>query len=159
MNTTLASKLADQLDSLNDDMRKFVEQCDDQHWRAMLPDEQWPVNVAIHHILVGHYAVVGLIKRKLRGQPLPELTNEFIDANNASNADGAADISHAEVVALIEKYAVGSADFLRTVSDDQLKETLFFGPANADLEIGKIVKLSLVHGARQHLDRAIAATA
>ena len=155
---TLTAQLADQLVSLNNDMRSFVEQCDDQQWQTMMPDEQWPVNVAMHHILTGHYAIIGLIKRKMRDQPLPQLSNEFIDSTNASNAEGAAGITQSDVLALIEKYAVSSAEFLRTLNDDQIKDTIYFGPAGGDIEMARLIDLSIVQSARQHLDRAIAAS-
>ncbi len=156
MDNTLVTKFADQLESFNNDLRSFVERCDDASWQTILPDEQWPVNAAMHHILTGHYAIIGLVKRKMRGKPLPELTNEFINATNASNADGAANITQQEVLALIEKFAVSSVDFLRTLSDSQLKESIFFGPAGGDIEIATLINLSLVQSAREHLDRAIA---
>ena len=157
MTTTLAQSLADDLEKLNQELRDFLNNCPDDQWRNLMPDENWPVNVSMNHIMTGHFAVVGIIKRKLRGQSMPTLTNEFVENANQANADNAKEVSRADVLALLDKYGASSADYIRTLSDDDLSQTIYFGPANRDLEIGQIIKLSLLRSARDHLANAVRA--
>ncbi len=154
MSSTTAQNLANNIQQLTADLRQFVADCPDDKWQSIIPSEQWPINVTMNHILTGHFAIIGLIKRKLRDQPLPELTNQFIESANQANATLSTEVTKEDINDLIEKYADKSAEFVRNLSPQELDQSIYFGPTDSDLAIGKIINLSLVHSANDHLAHA-----
>ena len=63
-------KLADRLNSFNEQVISFVEICTETHWRK-LGAEQWPVGVTARHIGANHYSAMSWAKLILKGEKYP----------------------------------------------------------------------------------------
>src|SRR5438270_9816823 len=140
--------MAEEMVDANAEFTAFVESCTDEDWRAICRAEKWRVGVVAHHVAWGHERDADWINAIRSGIPIPGSPQ----AHNASNAIKAAQvsgISRDEVVFLARRNAERLVAVLRSLTDDDFKLSVPFGPARGRL-------LSIEGFGRSHLDRHLA---
>ncbi|MDQ6712395.1 MAG: DinB family protein [Candidatus Dormibacteraeota bacterium] len=141
MSIVMAEEIAD----ANAEFTAFVESCSDEDWRTVCRAEKWRVGVVAHHVAWGHERAADWINAIRNGIPIPGTTQ----AHNAGNAIKAAQvvgISRVEVVFLARRNAERLVAVLRSLSDEEFKRAVPFGPAGGR-------PLSIEGLGRSHLDR------
>jgi hypothetical protein len=148
--------LAEDFAAANREVVEFARSCSDAEWVLVVPGEQWPVGVVVHHIAEGHEHGVNWLSQMAHGQAITD-TAEGIDQDNAAHATRAARAGRDETVALLEANAVTLERALRALSDEELDRTASFGPAGGrELPTVALAAVAARH-AREHLAHARAA--
>jgi hypothetical protein len=151
-----AIALAEEFVASNDAVVAFAQSCDDVQWVTMVPGEDWPVGVVIHHIAEGHAQMAHWLTAMVAGDGVPD-TNDDIDGRNVTHAERSATVSIAETVALLQENSRQIETFIRQLSDEELDRTAPFGPAGGQsLPVFQLVSASFGH-AQGHLAHAEAA--
>ena len=144
MSVVLAEEIAD----ANAEFIAFVETCSDKDWKAICRSERWSVGVVAHHIAWGHERSADWINAIRSGIPIPG-SPQAHNASNAIKAAQVAGISRDEVVFLARRNAERLVAVLRSLTEEDFKHAVPFGPAR-----GRPIAIDGL--GRSHLDRHLA---
>lgn len=147
-----AKNISKRIKAFRDDVVSFVEKLSDEEWNKECDAENWSVGVTARHLGAGHLALSGLIGKIARGEELPQLSMEQINAMSEKDARAHADATKAEALAQLRKNGDDLADFVAGLSDDELDRKTgmpaFGGAVSAELFIDYVVFQS----AAQHFE-------
>jgi hypothetical protein len=144
MSVAMAEEIAD----ANAEFIAFVESCSDEEWRATCRAERWRVGVVAHHVAWGHERAADWVNAIRNGIPIPG-SPQGHNASNAIKATQVAGISRDEVVFLARQNGDRLVAVLRSLTDEDFKRAVPFGPARGR-------PLSIEGLGRSHLDRHLA---
>ncbi len=151
-----ATVLAEDFSAANHEVVVFARSCSDAEWALMVPGEEWPIGVVMHHIAEGHEHGLVWLSRLARGDAVTD-SAAGIDQDNAAHAARAATAGRDETIALLEANAAPLESALRALSDEELDRTAPFGPAGGrELPTAALAAVAARH-AREHLAHARAA--
>lgn len=142
--------MQEQFTALNQEIIAFVERCPATLWRTPCANDGRTVAVVAHHIAASHEPVMQLAQMVADGQPLPTLSYEMFDAMNAQHAQGAADCTQQEVIALLQEKGQAVAMALGQLHPDQLARTAHITFANATMRAEDVIEHVLLGHARMH---------
>jgi hypothetical protein len=136
---------ADQLERANAEAIAFAQECTDEEWRAVVPDEEWPVCVLIHHVAVSHPMLSGWVDSALAGEPI-DSGIEVINQANAEHAVEFAKVGVAETVELLRQNGAAAVARLRRLEESDLAVTTPFGPAGGQpFSVEQFCKAAIGH--------------
>ena len=124
-----ATELAAQLEAANEAVARFALACDDEQWRTVVPGEEWPVAVVVHHVAVSHELMMKWLGRVARGDDITDDASE-IDAANGRHAQEFVAVGVDDTVALLRSNGARLAELIGGFDDEQLGRTAAFGPGN-----------------------------
>jgi Mycothiol maleylpyruvate isomerase N-terminal domain len=140
--------MAEEITDANAEFSAFVGSCSDEDWRTVCRAEKWRVAVVAHHVAWGHERAAEWINGIRSGIPIPG-SRQAHNASNAIKAAQVAGISRDEVLFLARRNAERLVAVLRSLTDDDFKRSVPFGPAGGR-------PLSIEGLGRSHLDRHLA---
>ena len=146
-----ADILTERFTTMNNAIIDIAENCSNEDWGKTVEGENWPVGFVLHHIVAGHYSVIGLIKRAVRGQALPDLSSQDTDAENAKMAEEAAKITREEVAAMARKNGDKIAAFVSTITDEQFATMYHWSLWGQDWTLEQLFKIVFLHSGGSHL--------
>ncbi len=147
-----AAALADQYTQATATLLAFVEPATEEQWRTFCINERRTVAVLVHHLAGTAEFIPTLIARVAQGEPLPPLTSEMIDHNNARHAETHAQVGPAETLALLRQNSSVTADFIRSLTDTQLDRTASVAIINLPaVSAGQMVEFLLIGHTLGHL--------
>jgi hypothetical protein len=123
-----SAALADAFAAANAEVIAFAGSCSDAQWRTVVPGEDWPVGVVMHHIAEGHANALAWLTAMAHGDAVTD-SGEDIDRRNVDHAARSDGIGIAETVALLGQNGALTEAALRRLTDEQLDRTAPFGPA------------------------------
>jgi hypothetical protein len=145
--------LADDFAAANAAVIAFTRSGTAAQWGAVVPGEEWPVGVVIHHIAEGHALSLRWLETMAQGDAVIDSADD-IDARNVEHAARCATISQEETAALLVENGTRTEAALRRLSDDQLDRTAPFGPAGGHpLPVAQLAAVTARH-ALEHLGHA-----
>ncbi len=148
-----AAEMADDVEAANEEAIAFAAGCSDAQWSAVVPGEQWPVGVVLHHIAGGHELMIGWLGRARRGEEIATTAAE-IDDDNARHARDYAGVTRAETVDALRRHGADLAAVIRSLDGDELARSVPFGPAGSmAVTTRALVEVSARH-CRTHLTDA-----
>jgi hypothetical protein len=151
-----AGALADDFATANQEAVAFTDSCTDAQWGAIVPGEEWPVGVVLHHIAEGHRNGLAWLELMAQGEAVTD-TAAGIDQKNVEHAARASAISRGETARLLKENGAQLEALLRRLSDDQLDATAPFGPADGRaMPVSALAAVAARH-VREHLGHARAA--
>jgi hypothetical protein len=140
--------MAEEMVDANAELTAFVEGCSDEDWRAVCREEKWRIGVVAHHVAWGYERAVDWINAIRSGIPIPGSPQSH-NASNAIKAAQVAGISRDEVIFLARRNAERLVAVLRSLTDEDFKRTVPFGPARGR-------PMSIDGLGRSHVDRHLA---
>lgn len=151
--------LAEKLQEATKKFIAVVEGIPDDLWKAKTKAEGWTVGVAAHHVAGGLGATSGLVQAVASGQPLPPLTTDMLDGQNAEHAGKFANCTKAETIAMAKQNSAAAVTMLKGLSDEQLARTGTLPTLGSTPLTGAQLTETLVIGHLQGHHESIAATA
>src|SRR5260370_13272259 len=118
----------EEIDDANAEVNGFVESCSDEEWRTICRAERWRLGVVAHHIAWGHERAADWINSIRNGIPIPGSPRAH-DASNAIKAAQVAGIGRDEVIFLARRNADRLVAVLRSLTAEDFKRAVPFGPA------------------------------
>ncbi len=122
----------------------------------IVPGEEWPVGVVVHHVALGYDLVIGWLDCAVGGRPI-EQTGEDIDADNLRHSVEYVGVGIEETIDLLRRNGRSAAARIRELGDTDLATTTPFGPAGgAPLSIEQYCNAAIGH-VQRHIANARAA--
>ena len=158
--TPRAIALSDQYSQANADLLALIEAATPTQWRIMCINENRTVGVMVHHLAVSAATISGVVDRVVHEIPLPPLTQEIIDHNNARHAATYAEVGPGETLTLLRQNTTAAADFIRTLNDAQLDTVVAMPAFNLPAaSAGQLIEYLLIGHTLGHLASIQAAIA
>ena len=151
-----ATSFADDFAAANAEAIAFTRSCSAEEWRIVVPGEEWPVGVVLHHIAEGHENGIHWLEAMAAGNPVTD-TAESIDAKNVVHADRASDVGPDDTAELLLSNGARLEALLRHLSDEELDRLVPFGPAGGTPMPTKALAAVAARHVRGHLEHARAA--
>jgi hypothetical protein len=152
-----SKKLADRLNSFNEEVISFVESCTETDWRK-IGAEQWPVGVTARHIGANHYPAMSLAKLILKGEKLPELTVEQITENANRHAREHAECSKSEVLGILRDHGRKIVEFAGGLENSELDKSGYFSAMGSDVTVEQFLESLVLQSANEHFQNIKTAT-
>ena len=115
-----AEQLAKKFDESCGEFTRVIEGLSEADWKKMTSAEKWPVGWVAHHVAGGHGRISGLLHTVAKGQPLPKLTRDIVNENNAKHAVEHANPDKAETLELFRTNRGKASAIVRGLSDAEL---------------------------------------
>ena len=150
---TTPTEYAAVLEQANEEAIAFATSCSADEWRAIVPGDNWPVCVVVHHVAEGFDLVSGWIDCAVTGRPIED-TAEGIDAANVDHAEKFGAVEVSEVVELLRRNGASAVAKLGRLNEADLAKTTPFGPAGGQpFSVEQLCGAAAGH-VRSHLGRA-----
>jgi len=138
-----AKDISRRIASLRDEVVAFVENLSDEEWKKECEAEDWSVGVTARHLGAGHFAISGLLDKFTKGEKLPQLSMDQINAMSEKDARAHADTSKTEALEQLRKNGTELAGFVAGLSDEDLGRQAgmpaFGGAVSTELFIDYVV--------------------
>ena len=115
-----ANALADRIEQGAQEFIAFVESLSDHDWQLTTPRDGRTVRVVAHHVAIAYPIEIDLMRRLVSGDGITDVTWEWVAEFNAQHAKDQANIEKAETLELLRTNSVAAAQFVRTLSDEDL---------------------------------------
>ncbi len=152
-----SKKLADRLNSFNEQVISFVESCTEADW-PKIGAEQWPVGVTARHIGANHYSAVAGAKKILKGEKFPEMTMEQITENANRHAREHAECTKSEVLDILRREGRKVVEFAGGLEDSQLDKAGYLPALGGNLTVEQFLETVILQTANEHFQSMKAAT-
>jgi DinB superfamily len=153
VSTRPPSDYAAELDRANDDAIAFATSCSPEDWAAVVPGDEWPVGVVLHHMAEGYDLGSRWIDCALTGRPIED-TMDGIDAVNLRHAKEFAEVGVSETAELLRRKGAAAVAKLARLSESELARSTAFGAAGGkQFSVEQFCQAAPGH-VRSHLDRA-----
>jgi hypothetical protein len=152
-----SKKLADRLNSFNEEVISFVENCTETDLRK-IGAEEWPVGVTGRHIGANHYVVVSWAKMILKGEKFPEMTMEQITENANRHAREHAECSKSEVLDILRNHGRKLVEFAGGLEDAELDKTGYLPALGSGITVEQFLESAVLQSANEHFQSMKTAT-
>jgi hypothetical protein len=152
-----SKKLADRLNSFNEQVISFVESCTETDWRK-IGAEEWPVGVTARHIGANHYSAVSAAKMILKGEKFPEMTMEQITENANRHAREHAECSKSEVLDILRDQGRKIVAFAGGLEDSELDKTGYLPALGSNITLEQFLETVVLQSANEHFQSIKTAT-
>jgi hypothetical protein len=152
-----SKKLAERLNSFNEEVVSFVESCTETDWQK-IGVEEWPVGVTARHIAANHYPAMSWATLILKGEKLPELTAEQITQNANLHARKHAGCSKSEVLDILRDHGRKIVEFAGGLEDSELDKTGYVSALGSNVTVEQFLESLVLHSAREHFQSMKTAT-
>ena len=146
-----AEQLAKKFDESCGEFNKVVESLSDADWKKVTSAEKWPVGVVAHHVAEGHANISGLIHLVAKAQPMPGLTMDMINANNAKHAKEQADVTKAAASAVLKANGEKASGLVRGLSDAELDRSASLMAGMPSMTASQAIEGILINHVHEHL--------
>ena len=153
-----SKKLADRLNSLNQEVISFVENCTEDDW-SRIGAEGWPLGVTARHIGANHYPAVSGAQMIINGQRLPETRMEEITESANRHAREHAECTKSEVLDILRKQGRELVEFAEGLDDLKLDKTGYLPALGLELSVGRFMESVILESGKMHLESIKAAAA
>ena len=152
-----SKKLADRLNSFNEQVISFVEICTETDWRK-IGVEDWPVGVTARHIGASHYTAVSAAKMILKGEKFPEMTMADITENANRHAREHAECTKSEVLDILRDKGRKIVAFAGGLDDSELDKTGYLPALGGNMTVEQFLETVVLQGANEHFQSMKTAT-
>ena len=111
-----------------------------------------------HHVAQAHDGISGLVQLVAKGQPLPALTMDMIDAGNAQHAKEQANVTKAETLALLKSNGSKASGIVRGLSDAELDKSASVLVGTPAMTAAQAIEAILINHVHDHLGSIRATT-
>jgi hypothetical protein len=152
-----AEDIAKRIKSFSDEVVAFVENLSEEDWNKICDPEQWSVGVTARHIGAGHFAISDMTAKIVRGEGLPPLTMDQINAMSNKDSHEHADCTQSEALELLRKNGAEMAAFVADLSDADLDRNCSMPAFGGEVSAERFIDLIIFRSAAQHFDSMKAA--
>jgi hypothetical protein len=115
-----AKAISKRIESFQDEVVAYVETLSGDDWKKRCAGEEWSVGVTARHLGAGHFAISRMLGMIVKGEALPPLTMEQINASSQADAEAHPDCTKTEALALLRENGAALSAFVAGLSDDDL---------------------------------------
>lgn len=145
-----AADLADQFEHSSRELIAIVQQLSPSQLQARCAGEQCTVAALASHVAGVHPLAAGWIQTAAAGEPLPEITMEMLDEENARQTAADANREKGEILAALRQNGADATGAVRGLSDDQLDRTTYFRLLDREMTAEDLVRDVLIADIEGH---------
>ncbi|MGA9537741.1 MAG: DinB family protein [Desulfobacterales bacterium] len=147
-----AKEISARIKSFSDNVMAFVENLSDDDWRKVCKSEEWPVGATAYHLGAGHFAIFDMAGMIVRGEDLPPLTMDQINAMSDKQAREHADCTKAEAIEALQKNSVEMVAFVAGLTDDELDRKGSMPAFGGEATTEQLIQFVIFESATRHFD-------
>jgi uncharacterized damage-inducible protein DinB len=147
-----AKEISARIKSFSDNVMAFVENLSDDDWRKVCKSEEWPVGATAYHLGAGHFAIFDMAGMIVRGEDLPPLTMDQINAMSDKQAREHADCTKAEAIEALRKNSVEMVAFVAGLTDDELDRKGSMPAFGGEATTEQLIQFVIFESATRHFD-------
>ena len=147
-----ANHLAGRIRAFSNEVVGFVEHLSDDDWRKTCESEQWAVGVTAHHIGAGHLAIFNIAEMIIKGEALPPLSMEDINAMSNKEAQKNAHCTKADALNQLKTNGTKMAEFVQGLSDAELDMKGNMPAFDGEVTTAQLIDYVLFQSAAGHFE-------
>ena len=147
-----AKEISERIKSFSDNVMAFVENLSDDDWRKVCKSEEWPVGATAYHLGAGHFAIFDMAGMIVRGEDLPPLTMDQINAMSDKQAREHADCTKAEALEALRKNSAEMVAFVAGLTDEELDRKGSMPAFGGEATTEQLIQYVIFESAMQHFD-------
>jgi uncharacterized damage-inducible protein DinB len=147
-----AKEISARIKSFSDNVMAFVDNLSDDDWRKVCKSEEWPVGATAYHLGAGHFAIFDMAGMIVRGEDLPPLTMDQINAMSDKQAREHADCTKAEAIEALRKNSVEMVAFVAGLTDDELDRKGSMPAFGGEATTEQLIQFVIFESATRHFD-------
>ncbi|MEJ2474077.1 MAG: DinB family protein [Desulfuromonadales bacterium] len=147
-----AKEISERIKSFSDNVMAFVENLSDDDWRKVCKSEEWPVGATAYHLGAGHFAIFDMAGMIVRGEDLPPLTMDQINAMSDKQAREHADCTKAEAIEALRKNSAEMVAFVAGLTDEELDRKGSMPAFGGEATTEQLIQFVIFESAMQHFD-------
>jgi uncharacterized damage-inducible protein DinB len=147
-----AKEISERIKSFSDNVVAFVENLSDDDWRKVCKSEEWPVGATAYHLGAGHFAIFDMAGMIVRGEDLPPLTMDQINAMSDKQAREHADCTKAEAIEALRKNSAEMVAFVAGLTDEELDRKGSMPAFGGEATTEQLIQFVIFESAMQHFD-------
>ena len=143
--------LSTKIKGFSEEVIEFVKKLSDEDWAKVCEWEQWPVGATAYHLGAGHLAIFGIAAMIIRGEELPPLNMEQINAMSNQQAHEHKDCAKAEALQVLNENSAKMVEFVSGLTDEQLDRKGRMPAFGGDVTTEQLINYVIFDSAAQHL--------
>lgn len=147
-----AKDMSARIETFKDDVMAFVENLSDDDWKRVCEWEEWTVGVTACHLGAGHFAISGMLGMIVKGEDLPQLTMDQVNAMSKKNAQKHSDYTKTEALELLRKNGAELAAFVSGLTEDELDRKGSMPAFGGEVTAEQFIDSIIFQSAAQHFD-------
>jgi hypothetical protein len=152
-----AKEISERIKSFSDNVMAFVESLSEDDWRKVCKSEEWPVGATAYHLGAGHFAIFDMAGMIVRGEDLPPLTMDQINAMSDKQAREHADCTKAEAIEALRKNSAEMVGFVAGLTDEELDRKGSMPAFGGEATTEQLIQFVIFESAMRHFDSMRAA--
>jgi len=147
-----AKDISKRIKSFADEVMTFVENLTGSDWNKVCDGEDWTVGVTARHIGAAHFAISKMAAMIVRGEDLPPLSMDQINAMSEKDSRKHADCTKADALELLRKNSAELTAFAAGLTDDELDRKGNMPAFGGKVTAGQLFDFIIFQSATQHFD-------
>jgi hypothetical protein len=147
-----AKEITERIKSFSDNVMAFVEGLSEDDWRKVCKSEEWPVGATAYHLGAGHFAIFDMAGMIVRGEDLPPLTMDQINAMSDKQAREHADCTKAEAIEALRKNSAEMVAFVAGLTDEELDSKGSMPAFGGEATTEQLIQFVIFESAMRHFD-------
>lgn len=147
-----AKTISERIKSFADEVITFVESLTDNDWTKVSDWEKWSVGVTARHVGAGHFAISKMAAMIVKGEDLPPLSMDQINAMSDKDSREHADCTKAEALELLQKNSAELTAFAAGLTDDELDRKGSMPAFGGEVTTEQLFDFIIFQSAAQHFD-------
>ena len=152
-----AKDISKRIGSFADEVITFVESLTGSDWNKICDWEDWTVGVTARHVEAGHFAISKMAAMIVKGEDLPPLSMDQINAMSEKDSRKHSDCTKAEALELLRKNSAELAAFASGLTDDELDRKGSMPAFGGEVTTEQLLDFIIFQSAAQHFDSMRAA--
>ena len=147
-----AKEISERIKSFSDNVMAFVERLSEDDWRKVCESEEWPVGATAYHLGAGHFAIFDMAGMIVRGEDLPPLTMDQINAMSDKQAREHADCTKADALEALRKNSAQMVAFVAGLTDEELDRKGSMPAFGGETTTEQLIQFTIFESAMRHFD-------
>jgi len=147
-----AKEISERIKSFSDNVMAFVENLSDDDWRKICKSEEWPVGATAYHLGAGHFAIFDMAGMIVRGEDLPPLTMDQINAMSDKQAREHSDCTKAVAIEALRKNSAEMVAFAAGLTDEELDRKGSMPAVGGEATTEQLIQFVIFESATRHFD-------
>ena len=152
-----AKEISQRIRAFSDEVIALVEKISEDEWAKVCEWEECPVGATAYHMGAGHFAISDMASMIIRGEDLPPLTMDQVNAMSKKQTQVHVECTKADALGVLRKNSEGMVAFVAGLGDEELDRKGSMPAFGGEVTTEQLIRYVIFDSAAQHLDSIKAA--